>query len=166
MYAIDSFDFTHNGTQYRGTVVPDEFMGPPWEEHDGHGPVSEWTTRAKHPGEIVLCEDRHAKRYYDFQEACRIARKDGWDAKPYNEGQETKRQQAAKAARADFKNLQDWCDGRWQWVGVTLQVKCPCCGEYRDTGQSLWGIDSPSVEYHREVAEELADEYEYTQEVA
>lgn len=97
-YTLDTFEFTHNGTAYLAEVYPDEHMGAPWDEHDGHGPVSDWTTRSKAPGELVLNEDRGSYRYYDFQEACRIARRDGWDAKPYNTGQETKRQQAAKAA--------------------------------------------------------------------
>ena len=38
-------------------------MGAPWEEHDGHGPVSEWTRRAKRPGEIVLVKDGDAARF-------------------------------------------------------------------------------------------------------
>lgn len=64
-------------------IVRDEHMGAPWEEHDGHGPVSEWTDRAKRPGERVLNEDRGSKRYYDFQEAVKIARRDGWGWIPH-----------------------------------------------------------------------------------
>lgn len=71
---------TIEGRVYRVRInVPyDEDMGAPWEEHDGHGPVSDWTTRDKRPGEWVLASERGSKRYYDAQEANRIAEQDGW----------------------------------------------------------------------------------------
>lgn len=71
---------TIDGRTYRVriSVQFDEDHGAPWEEHDGHGPVSEWTTRDKRPGERVLVSDRGSKRYYDVQEANRIAKADGW----------------------------------------------------------------------------------------
>ena len=85
----------------------------------GHGPVSEWTTRAKQLGERVLVEDRRgAKRYYDFAEAVRIAKRDGWDAPPLGEG--TKGQRAARAAEADFNRLRGWCNGDWEYVGIVV----------------------------------------------
>ncbi|MDP5500313.1 hypothetical protein P3775_18370 [Pseudomonas aeruginosa] len=52
--------------------------GAPWEMAEGHGPVSDWENRDKRPGELVLNSDRGAKRFYDFAEACRIAKRDGW----------------------------------------------------------------------------------------
>ena len=67
-----------DGRTFNVTIEPDSSHGAPWEEEDGHGPVSEWTRRDKRPGERVLCEDRGSRRYYDFAEACRIARRDGW----------------------------------------------------------------------------------------
>jgi hypothetical protein len=61
-------------------VEVDADMGPPWEEHDGHGPVSNWTDRAKRPGERVLVSDERGRqhRYYDFQKAVKMASRDGW----------------------------------------------------------------------------------------
>lgn len=63
----------------------DPHMGAPWDEHDGHGPVSDWRWPnytghpTKAPGERPLHRDLHgAVRFYDFAEACRIARRDGW----------------------------------------------------------------------------------------
>ena len=35
---------------YTITIESDDMHGNPWEEHDGHGPVSEWTTRDRLPG--------------------------------------------------------------------------------------------------------------------
>lgn len=117
----------------------DPFMGPPWEEHDGHGPVSEWTRRDKWAGELVLCEDRSRKRFYDYAGACRIALRDGWDSLPYNTGQETKRQQAAKAARADFEHLRQWCNNQWHWSCYTVEI------DGFDYNKSCWGIESTSI---------------------
>lgn len=80
-YSWTTFD--RNGATYAAKIVPDEDHGAPWEEEYGHGPVSEWTTRDKLPGELVLNEDRRAKRFYDFQEACKIARAEGWGFMPW-----------------------------------------------------------------------------------
>lgn len=128
----------------------------PWDRECGHGPVSEWTTRAKQLGERVLVEDRRgAKRYYDFAEAVRIAKRDGWNAPPLGEG--TKGQRAAHAAEADFNRLRGWCNGDWEYVGIVVSV-------YRDDEEidthaaSLWGIESDCQDYLREIAGELFDE--------
>jgi hypothetical protein len=74
---------TVHGFTLTARIEPDHYHGTPWEECDGHGPVSEWTTRDKAPGELVLCEDRGSRRFYDYAEACRIARRDGWGFMPH-----------------------------------------------------------------------------------
>jgi len=130
--------------------------GPPWKDDDGHGPVSEWTTRDKRPGERVLNSDGHSKRYYDFSEAVKLARKDGWDAKPYHKAfpNETASQQAVRAAESDFKYLQDWCEDRWCYVGVIVILR-DADGE--ELGKdSLWGVESCG-DYWRECAVEMAN---------
>lgn len=59
--------------------LPDDDRNiPPWEDYDGHGPVSDWESRGKHPGEWVLNSDYGSKRFYDAQEANKIAKRDGW----------------------------------------------------------------------------------------
>lgn len=150
----------HNGREYAVTIERDDCIGAPWDEHDGHGEVSEWTTRAKMPGEMVLCEDRGSRRFYDFAGACQIARRDGWDAKPYNTGQETKRQQAAKAAMADFERLRGWCNDEWSWVYVTVTAKCDCCGDFTGRSETLGGIESDCGDYLDDIVRELAEEIE------
>lgn len=67
-----------NGRTYRVTIEHDGDMGAPWEEHDGHGVVSEWTRRDKAPGEVVIASDRGSHRFYDVAETTRIAKRDGW----------------------------------------------------------------------------------------
>ena len=136
-------------------ILPDDTMGAPWQEHDGHGDVSEWTTRAKRPGELVLRSDCGKRRFYDFAGSVATALAEGWDAKPYNTGQETKRQQAAKAARADFERLRAWCNDEWHWCGVQVSVSRK--GTHLGSA-SLWGIESDAGEYLTKVAEELVPE--------
>lgn len=146
----------HNGNRFRVTHPYDDSGDAPWDREDGHGPVSEWTTRDKAPGEMVLCSDRGMHRYYDFQEAVRIARRDGWDAAPYSET-ETAGQRAHKAAMADYDRLRQWCDGQWCYVGVVVEL-VDDAGDGIGETESLWGIESDAYEYLAETAHNLADE--------
>jgi hypothetical protein len=81
----DVIRFRRNGEKVTAVVaiVPDSDHGAPWEEECGHGTVSDWTRRAKAPGEIVLYQDRDSKRFYDFAEAVRTAKRDGWGFMPH-----------------------------------------------------------------------------------
>lgn len=74
----DTSTVERDGYVVTATVVRDDDMGAPWENEDGHGPVSRWTSRPKRPGERVLNVDRGSYRYYDFAEAVKIAKRDGW----------------------------------------------------------------------------------------
>jgi hypothetical protein len=146
------------GFTITATIEADTDMGPPWEEHDGHGPVSAWTSRNKRPGERTLNEDHGSRRFYDFAEAVKIARADGWG--PPIDGK-TKGEIAAAAVERDFKVLKAWCNDDWYWVGVRLSVKrndVTLCKH----AASLWGIEAnyPDSDnaYLTEVANELLDE--------
>lgn len=70
--------FTFKRKTFNVSIEIDDYSGAPWQEEDGHGPVTDWTRNAKRPGEVVIASDRGFHRYYDFQEACQIARRDGW----------------------------------------------------------------------------------------
>lgn len=151
--------FGHNGRTYAARLESDCDHGAPRDEECGHGPVSGWTARDKRPGEFVLSEDRRgrAKRYYDFQAACRIARAERWDAPPYRTG--TAKQRAARAALADFKHLRAWCNDEWRYVGVIVAPVCLCCDEIKaDDSLSVWGIEDSATDYLAETALDLADE--------
>ena len=149
------------GFELRARTEPDDTHEPPWEAEDGHGPVrwvrlNDFGQPAKEPGESVLISDRHGATVYGMDDATKLARKEGWDAEPYNtDKRETPRQQAAKAAKADFERLKAWCNDDWHYVGVIVEA-------YREGiklgSASLWGIESDSDDYLEEVAEELADE--------
>ena len=156
--------FEYNGRTYILEYEHDDCHGAPWEECDGYGIVSDWTKRAKRPGELILTESRGSYRYYDFQQSCQIARRDGWDAKPYNIGQETKRQQAAKAALADYECLRKWCNDEWCYVVLTVRRadSCECCGDSVSLGgvESWQGDDSHMIDCAAELAQELESRYE------
>lgn len=145
---------THHSRTYTITIEPDQDHGAPWEECDGHGPVSDWTTRDKRPGELILTHDRHSKRYYDLEAATAIALRDGWNtARPPAPAGETKRQQAARAARADYAWLRAWCRDEWSYVGVVVAWQ-----EDPHRSASLWGVESNEPAYIETVARELAEE--------
>jgi len=138
-------------------IEKDDDHGAPWVEEDGHGPVSEWTTRAKQAGELVLNDDKRGhRRYYDFAEACKKALAEGWDDTPSKiEGEpETKRQQAARAARADFEHLQAWCNEEWYYTFITVTL-LDRDGNPTTHTDSIGGTDN---DYAEEQARLMCDE--------
>lgn len=134
----------------------DADMGKPWENSDCHGVVTDWVSRDKLPGELVLNSGHSGKRFYDYAESCKIALRDGWDAFPYNDGTETKRQQAAKAALSDYEYLRSWCNDEWQYMGVTV-ILLDDEGNETDVQDSLWGVENKD-DAHETAAKKLADE--------
>jgi hypothetical protein len=121
-------------------IVHDEDSGAPWDNEDGHGPVSGWTSRKKRPGERILCEDHGSYRLYDVQEAIELAKRDGWDTKPYQTG--TAGERAVRAVEADYRYLRGWCRDEWCYCGIVLSVTHTKTGiELEDNAASLWGIE-------------------------
>ena len=157
----DFIEAAFNGVFYRATIVRDDDVTPPWKSDDGYGPVSEWTSRTKRAGERILNRDHDAFRYYDFEEAVRIAARDGWDSPPYGQG--TPGEKAARAAESDFRFLKAWCDDKWHYVGVVLQATHIRTKIILFDGDvSLWRIEcnAPGEDnsYLKEVADELLPE--------
>jgi hypothetical protein len=145
---MEKHEFELNGVKFVATVERDEDCGPPWEECDGHGIVSDWTMRAKKPGEMILHQSRWGKRYYNFAESVKIARRDGWNAAPYTG---TRGECAARAAMANFEYLRKWCDDEWHYTVVTVRRadSCACCGHSESVGMVESG-------YWEEAATEIA----------
>lgn len=146
-----------NGLSFRVEYERDDYAGAPWENCDGHGVVSDWERRNKRPGELILNEYRGLRRFYDFQESCRIARADHWDCEPYNDGSETKRQQAAKAARSDYEYLSKWCNDQWRYLSVDVQLLDEYGEPIAGACDSLCGVESFN-DYHETVAREMCEE--------
>ena len=159
----DGDTFEHKGRTYRVEFPYDDSHGAPWEECDGHGVVSDWTTRDKAPGERVLVSDRSSKRYYDIAETMRIAKRDGWglgndklaDLAQALGRMPTKKEIIAKAVENDFEYLRSWCNAEWHYCGAIVT--------HNDSGEteSLWGIEDNAYDYLAEVAHDLADEIAY-----
>lgn len=105
-------------------------FGAPWDEEDGHGPVSDWTTRDKRSGELVISTDRRSKRFYDFAKAVRIAKREKWGVRPealctlrVKLGREpTRGDICAEAARLDFEHLRGWANDEWEYVCVCVKL--------------------------------------------
>lgn len=154
-YVGDSIVANVDGFTITARLEADDDSGAPWAREDGHGDVSDWTNRAKAPGERVLCSDRGRFRYYDFAGAVARAKAEGWGS----EGDEglSRKAKAARAAEADFEHLEGWANDRWQYVGVVLTVARN--GHDLDRwAASVWGIESSAGDYLTETAEELLDE--------
>lgn len=152
-YPIDTDSREHAGYTLNLEWFSDECHGAPWEEEDGHGPVSEWTSRDKRPGERVLNKDRSSARYYDFAEAMDTARRDGWGLAEDDIAKlaarlgrtPTQGDITAEAVERDFKWLRDWCNDVWHYVGYSMTVTSPEGDDVPIAMDSLWGIDSPSM---------------------
>lgn len=158
----------YKGLSFSVRIKADDSMREPWKEHDGHGIVSEWTTRDKAPGERALCDDRGSRRFYDFAETIKLARRDRWNIRGVDDedvaalarklGREpTAREVTAEAVERDFRRMRGWCNNEWSWVGVVVTL-LDTDGNATDETESLWGIESDSPEYHAEVAQELAEQ--------
>lgn len=163
----DTITTTKDGFEVTASIEQDYHMGPPWEEHDGHGPVSDWRRKeSKRPGERILHEDGGSCRFYDFEEAVEIAKRDGWcantvDAELERVGSITKGERAARAAEADFEVLKAWCNDEWHWCSVSLSVSKNGI-DLDPYAVSLCGIEmnypGGDNSYLTEVANELLDE--------
>ena len=157
----DTATIEHGGATFKVALEFDVDRDPPWESEDGHGPVSDWKHHAfgqgtkppKAPGERDIVWDNGSYRTYDFAEACKIARRDGWGAT--GDAGMKPRQKAAHAAEADFQRLRAWCEGQWSYVGVTVEL-LDDKGDPTGETAALWGIESDAGEYLVEVAHELA----------
>ena len=159
-YPLDTFAFEHNGRAFTAHIYADDDNSAPWQREDGHGPVREVFNPSpyshaipKTPGERILTSERGRALVYDWRAACKLARADGWNAEPYDAPHRIER-----AVQADFDRMRTYAEGEWSYVGVCVT---PDDDEDADPYMhALWGIESDSPDYLREVACELADECE------
>mgnify|MGYP003412973279 CR=1 FL=1 len=156
MYTGQTFDFTHDGKEFRATIHRDSDHGSPWDNECGHGPVRTIRDkRDKRPGEYIMWDEYGTAYAYDVQAAQAQALKDGWGFEGADPATMTKRQIAAEAVKRDIKHLEGWVREEWCYIGVGVQA-LDAAGE-REFAQALWGIESNSDDFIRtEVAPELA----------
>jgi hypothetical protein len=145
---------THQGHRIDLEWHDDDDARAPWKEADGHGPVSEWTTRDKLPGEWILNRDRTSHRFYDARQAQVIALKDNWGISPEETARlteslgrkATRKEVAAAAVEFDFQYHYGWCHDEWRWMGYSITITTPDRHVTKDG--SLWGISSDNTDCH------------------
>ena len=146
------------GLTFAVTFDYDQDIGAPWDWSDCHGPVRIGRNHAdgqsdKRPGERPLNRPtwRENQYYYDWEEACKLARKDGWNAAPYDAPNRVHR-----AVQADFDYLSAWVNGDWQYVVVGI---CQVDDDGNEIGDwnYLGGVETYR-DYHHEMAREMAEE--------
>jgi len=162
LYDGETCTIERDGFTVTATIHHDPDHGAPWDEEDGHGPVTDWRPYGdnqyptKAPGERVLVRDRRSARFYDFAAAVRTAKAEGWDAPPFGEG--TPGQRAARAAEADFKHLRAWCNDEWYYIGVAVTVSrdgVDLTGKY---DHAIWGTESTAADHVNELAADLVED--------
>lgn len=168
-YQVNTFEFQNK--RFKLELEYDQDAGPPWEECDGHGIVSDWRRcyygerPAKAPGERILHRDRNSYRTYDVAETMRIARRDGWGLGKEAEAAlaqtlgraPTQGEIVAESVRRDFEYLRAWCNDEWHYCGVIVTL-LDDDGEETEYSESLWRVENNDDAYVQEVARELADE--------
>jgi hypothetical protein len=151
-----------NGNTLTVSTPYDETHREPWKECDGHGIISEWTSRDKAAGEWILASDGDSRRFYDFAETIKLAKRDGWGLGDEHKTEltrklgraPTKREITAESVRRDYEFLRGWCNDQWTYIGVTVTLTDP---DGKELGEdSLWGVESFG-DYWKEIADELAE---------
>lgn len=166
---MDNHTIELKGLTFRVSIEHDDSHGAPWDECDGHGPVRDcrnlYGRAEKKPGERVLATDRHSAWVYDWAEASRIAKRDGWGLAPdalaaltKKLGREPKPGEVREAAvQADFDYLRHYLNDDWTYIGVVVTL-LDVDGEPTSETESLWGIESDAHDYINETARDLASE--------
>ena len=168
--------FTLHGHTFRVEIEHDQHAEAPWVQNDCHGPVREVRTNhtgytSKRPGERLLeraFSYRASHGYaYDWAEAMRIARRDGWgipqaeiEAWTQRSGRAPTPGLIAQAAvQRDFDYLRRWLTDDWHYVGVIVRLLDDEGDSIEES--SLWGIESDARDYIDEVARENAEDILY-----
>lgn len=173
LWSDDTFEY--EGFTFIVQFVYDGNSGRPWEEGDGHGPVREVRMNehgqpAKKPGERILNRNSNSRSEciyaYDWAEACRLAKKDGWNTEPYDAPNRVER-----AVQADFNHLAGWVNGDWHYIGVIVNQWVTDDSGVRmsldDYDNSLWRVENDD-QSRTDIAYELAAQlvYQFNERIA
>lgn len=159
MSNFGSETLTIDGVDVQVKYYYDSDSDAPWDNADGHGPVrvgrrNYWDgSTDKRPGERPMNQPERSESLYlyDWQEACKLATKDGWNTEPYDAPNRVQR-----AVQSDFDFLRGWVNDDWCYVGVEVQVLDEG-GEPVGDSDSLWGVETYK-NYHKEQAKEMAQD--------
>jgi hypothetical protein len=134
---------TVDGIDFLISIEPDQDCPPPWENSDVIGPVSmrhvrAWGQIQKAPGEIHLGQYERYQVFYDFQEAVKQARSDGWNTAPFT--WKTKGEQAHHAAMAMVRYLKNYLRGNWEYAHITVHA-LDDSGDLLPLSDSIGGVE-------------------------
>lgn len=158
-YPIETKTLTILGVDCLIGYFQDQDADAPWDMSEGHGPVRKtntphWRRHAgKKPGERPLNQaDRNEYQfYYDWQEAIKLAKRDGWNTEPYDAPN-----RVARAVQADFDFLRGYVNGNWEYVGIVCTI-LDADGEKTDVADSCWGCETFG-DYHLTSGTDMATE--------
>lgn len=175
MYSGETFDFEHEGRNYRAFIESDNDCTSPWERECGHVNVSEWERRSKRPSEVIINDDRGSYRFVCIREAMETATRDGWGLSAGAEvcleeklrRKPSEREVIAESVRLDIERMRAWCADQWEYIGVCV---CLLGADGQAIGDkyasAVWGIESDSDDYIKELAQELTgDALEHARDV-
>lgn len=123
----------------------------PLEDEDGHGVVSDWTSRRKYPSEVIIADDHGTRRYYDIQAS--IANFTKFGGFTATDGK-TLKQVVAEAVERDKDFLERWFSDK-VWCDI-IRVKVTFKGFTLECDSCLGGVYSDSPDsYIAEIADDL-----------
>lgn len=153
MQALYSFEV---GDEFIARVYADDVQESPWEREEGHGEVEFISDSDAVPrGWTVIHDENRGRWIYNTGAAIVKSRSEHWGCPDkYKSPGMSRGARAYAAVKADRDYLAAWLRGDWGHVGVSVSR----IDADEDYSHALWGIDSGSEEYIREVAGELAGE--------
>lgn len=115
----------------------------------------------------MLEVDGGQRRFYDAQEATKIAKRDGWglpeeELEGWIRGRDgvrpTKAMIARRAVEKDFDHLKAFCDDEWTYVGVIVTLLDGEDDTPTKVSAMRWGLETCVPNIFDDTAQELVDE--------
>ncbi|MQR02341.1 hypothetical protein [Glaciimonas soli] len=151
---------TKGGLRFRINITRDDSAALPWIDCEGHGVVSDWTSRDKRPGERILCTSYGgaSHRFYDVATSMKIARRDKWSSGEWLPNPATVGMERARTVEKDFEYLRAWCNDEWHYVGISVTLLSNSDNAITNYNYVLRGIESNSDDYLQQVTHDFMDE--------
>lgn len=128
MHLYNGETFELEGYSFKAQFERDDDIREPWNNHDGHGVVSDWTRRDKRPGEVLLVSDRASCRYYDVAASNQIAKNDGWGLSEEDQAElinRLSRKRVRRVKRAQYQVVNGLRVPRFDWETVETPGRDP-----------------------------------------
>jgi hypothetical protein len=109
-YHGDVDTVTYQGRTIKIEWEYDQFAYTPWD-FSGSEFVSDWVRRDKHPGEVVICNDRGSKRFYNFADSVAKLKKDGISGTDSD-----------RITKSEVERFRNWCSDQWYYMTASVSV--------------------------------------------